>query len=464
MTSEVIKEYVALLGFKVDDKSLASFKTALKSTAKQVAVGAAAVSAAAYAAFKFVDAQADSLDKLNDLSTKLNTPADAIERVAYGAGIMGSSAEAAKSSMEGLNVVLGQAALGLGRGAKTFEKLGLKARKSNGEVKNTAEIMDDVREKLTKMGRAEQLATLSKLGIDSSMVEYLTSDVAELNKEFDALYKSVGVNLNDAGKASGNFRDATDKLKGTFTALFQAVALRMMPAMTKGIEDFTAWMKTELPRLMPTILSIIDGFMRLGGVIGTVGKLMLNGLAGIRDLLIVLDEKTNGWSSVFARALVFVGGLILAWFFAPLAAVIGVLTTIGLLYDDIVTSMSGGESLLPWQGMYEWVMKTWDAVKQFFSDLAGYWTQFKSFFEFKLPEFGFGGGGSTAFATPGFADGGGAPPRTSPAGGAQQTNNNDMTINITTADNPQAIASGVSRSLSDANAAAAARNQSSLTR
>jgi hypothetical protein len=461
MAGEVIKEYLVGLGFDVDKKSLESFQKSIKSSAKDIAVGTAAIAGAAYAAFKFIDVQVQSLDKLNDLSTKLDTPAEDIERIAYGAGIMGSSADAAKASMEGLNTVVGQAALGIGRGAATFQKLGLNAKKSNGQVKNTAEIMDDVREKLKGMARAEQLATLQKLGMDPTMLEYMTSNVSELDNEFTNLYRGVGTNINDAAKQAGDFQDAMDRIGGVVHAIFQAVALRMMPMLTKAMNAFSKWATSELPKMMPTIMKVVDGFIAVGGVIFDVGKVIGKFIYDAIQAFVWLDEKTNGWLGTLTALAAFVVGVLLASFTPVFAGIIGAITVISLLWDDFTTSMAGGDSLIPWKQMYDWILIVWDTVKGFFTTLAGYWDQFKEFFNFKMPSFM--GGGATP-PTVGYDSTGQSALRDSSGTGVAQTNNNETTINITTADNPQAIASGVKSGLNDAAANQAARLQQGLTR
>jgi hypothetical protein len=462
MAGQVVKEYLVALGFEVDKKGLEAFQKNLKIAAKDIAIGTAAISAAAYAAFKFIDVQAQSLDQLNSLSTKLDTPAEAIERIAYGAGLMGSSADAAKASMEGLTTVVGEAALGIGRGAQTFQKLGLNAKKSNGQVKNTAEIMDDVRKKLKGMAHAEQLVTLQKLGMDPTMLEYMTSNVSELDNEFTNLYRGVGTNINDAGKKASDFNNAMIRVGGVIHAIFQAMAIRIMPLLTKSMNAFSKWALHELPKMMPTIMKVTDAVINFGGNVIDIVRVIGAGIYSLINGLIYLNEKTNGWLGVLAKVAAFAVGVLLATFAPIFSTILGTIAAISIVWDDMTTSMAGGDSLVPWKQMYDWVLKVWDLIKSFFSSVQEYWQQFKDLFDFSLPSRYIGGVATPT--TPGYNAGDKSALREALNPGMAQTNNNETTINITTADNPQAIASGVKSGLNDAAANQAARLQQGLTR
>ncbi|STP02617.1 hypothetical protein [Haemophilus parainfluenzae] len=100
-----------------------------KTTLKVAAFGAAFY-AATIGVKNFVDANLDALDEIKQLSAVTGESADQIYNLGKVAEVNGSSAQAAQSSIEGLSRVIGEAATGIGRGAKSFEQYGLSAKKS----------------------------------------------------------------------------------------------------------------------------------------------------------------------------------------------------------------------------------------------------------------------------------------------------------------------------------------------
>jgi len=201
MSGEVIKEFLVGLGFQIDEAGLSKFSSGITNATIAVgAIGAAAVAAAGVIT-SFVAGVADKFDAIGDLADRVNTTAESVMRLGYVATLTGSSVDAANSSIEGLSRVAGEAALGIGRGAKIFETLGLSAKDSNGDLKDASVLMADIGNKIKDMGRGEQIAILSKLGIDPTMINALTTDVSGLAAEFDQLYKNAGIDATISDRA-----------------------------------------------------------------------------------------------------------------------------------------------------------------------------------------------------------------------------------------------------------------------
>jgi hypothetical protein len=154
--SETIKEYLVGIGFNVDEKSLSKFNNGLKSAAKSAAVIGTAAVAAAGIVTKVISDVAKSFDETRQLSQRVNATANEIKELGYVASVSGSSIEAANRSFEGLNRTAGEAALNIGRGATAFKELGLSAKKQNGDLKTTGELMAEVGDKIKDLSSQEQ--------------------------------------------------------------------------------------------------------------------------------------------------------------------------------------------------------------------------------------------------------------------------------------------------------------------
>ena len=263
MNGEVIKEFLVGLGFQIDEAGLSKFSSGITNATIAVgAIGTAAV-AAAGAITAFVAGVADKFDALGDLADRVNTTVESVMRLGYVATLTGSSVEAANSSIENLSRVAGEAALGLGRGAKVFQDLGLSAKDSNGNLKDTSVLMAEIGDKIKDMGRGEQMAVLSKLGIDPTMINALTTDVSGLAAEFDQLYKNAGIDANKAAEQSGEFNDSMDRLKMTFDAIKSAVGLKFMGQIKNGIDTLRKFLVENMPKIINAVTPIINVVLRI---------------------------------------------------------------------------------------------------------------------------------------------------------------------------------------------------------
>lgn len=332
-------------------------------TLKVAAFGAAFL-AATVGVKNFVDANLDALDEIKQLSNVTGESADQIYLLGKVAEVNGSSAQAAQSSIEGLSRTIGEAAAGVGRGAKSFDQYGLSAKKANGEIKSSSELFGEISEKMQQMSNQEQIAMLSKLGIDGSMIQMLRLGNDELAEQIalaEALTLGVG-NAENAETAAA-FKDALTQVSQVFTAIGEYVSLRVAPSIQQLAESFTKWFVEN----NDFIKSILNGFSKVLSFLFEVAGAINN-----------VIESTIGWKSV----IIALGGLmlwlsrrmLLAFATNPITLAVGAVTALFLLIDDFMTYLEGGETALGdfwkpfadgWKAIKPWVDKAKEWVKSF---------------------------------------------------------------------------------------------------
>lgn len=362
MNGAVIKEFLVGLGFQVDEQGLKKFEDGIKGATVAVAAIGAASMAAAGAVVAFVAGVADRLDAVGDAADRIGTTADELMRLQYVATLSGSSAQAATATMENLSRVIGEASMGVGRGAMMFEKLGLKAKHADGTLKTTSEVLADVGDKIKDLDRAEQIAFLSKLGIDPSMIGALTGGMQQLGAEFDALYKAAGVDLNQAAEASGAFNDALDRLRMTFDAVKTAVAVKFMPQIARGIDTVRQFLVQNLPKIIRAIEPIFSLILRIAEAFITLAGRIASGAAKIIGWFVKLNDATDGWAGYLFAAAVAWQFLNLAFLKTPLGMLLSLATIVALLIDDFLTFKEGGDSLIDWGSGFGIVMQGVTAI------------------------------------------------------------------------------------------------------
>lgn len=353
----------------------------------KTAIAVVAFGAAFYGATvgvkNFVDGNLDALDEIKQLSNVTGEAADKIYLLGKVAEVNGSSAQAAQSSIDGLSKVIGEAAAGVGRGAKAFEQYGLSAKKANGEIKSSSDLFGEISEKMQQMSNQEQIAMLSKLGIDGSMIQTLRLGNEELAEQIalaEALTLGVG-NAENAEKAAA-FKDALTQVSQVFIAIGEYVSLRISPSIQRLAERFTKWFAEN----NNFIKAILNG-------LGRVFSFLFE-LAGAIDNII---ESTAGWKTV----IIALGGLLL-WFsrrmllaFAtnPITLAIAAIAGLILILDDFITWLQGGDAEFAdfyqsvadglqwisdkWGELGEWIKAKWGEAIAW---VTGKWSAFTSTF------------------------------------------------------------------------------------
>lgn len=336
-------------------------------TLKVAAFGAAFL-AATVGVKNFVDANLDALDEIKQLSNVTGESADQIYLLGKVAEVNGSSAQAAQSSIEGLSRVIGEAAAGVGRGAKSFEQYGLSAKKANGEIKSSSELFGEISEKMQQMSNQEQIAMLSKLGIDGSMIQMLRLGNDELAEQIalaEALTLGVG-NAENAETAAA-FKDALTQVSQVFTAIGEYVSFRVAPSIQRLAESFTKWFVEN----NDFIKSILNGFSKVLSFLFEVAGAINN-----------VIESTIGWKSV----IIALGGLmlwlsrrmLLAFATNPITLAVGAVTALFLLIDDFMTYLEGGETALgdfwkPFADGWRSIKPLLDKAKEWVKSFANGW-------------------------------------------------------------------------------------------
>jgi hypothetical protein len=372
MATETIKEFLVGIGFKVDEGSLKKFTSGIKKATVIASGLGAAATAAAGLVTKFVEGTADSFDKLGHLGERVNATAQSIKELGFVASLSGSSTEAVASSLDRFNRTVGEAALGIGRGATAFKELGLTTKRSNGDLKTTTELMVEVGDKIRDMSQQKQVAVLERLGIDPTLVATLTTDVSQLRNEFTQIYKATGIDANKAAKSSENFMDSLARMKFVFTSLKDAIAIKLMPQIKSAIDDFRKLMIVNAPKIIESISPIIDFILKIAKAF----VLVVARIAQLSNIIIgwfkKLNDATGGWSTTILAVAAAWKILNLSFLASPLGMILSLIAAVGLLIDDFLVWKEGGDSLIDWGEAFDRIFKTiTQTVKDFGSELFG---------------------------------------------------------------------------------------------
>lgn len=289
--------------------------------------------AATGALFGLVNEQTRELDTLNDLHLRVGMASSEIEEFGFAASQCDSSVAEANAGLEGLQRTLGEAALGLGRGKMTFEKLGLAAHDSSGRMKTTSEILEEVREKVKSMSDPEARAALQKLGMSPNLLMTLRGTGEAAMKFAAQLDEAFGVDLDKLTQDASDYRDVQGQIAKAIETAKEAITQAFLPAARKMVD----WFKDMVLRYGPGLVDVLTG---LGYIAMGVSEIIVDALMAVWNVIkfflapifALLDEifgEGQGALIAFAVAL----GLLASTVSAPVLAVAALIAGLALLYE-----------------------------------------------------------------------------------------------------------------------------------
>lgn len=358
-----IGSFFAQLGFEIDASQLQPFEEQV-AAAREVALGfGAAFVAAGTALVGFTAHVLDGIDELGDFADINQISIETIQELGYAAQLSGSSIEAMKSSAAGLNRTLGEAALGVGRSAKLFEKLHFSAKNADGTVKSFDQLLLEVSDRMQTLSRQEQIALASKLGIDPTLVPLLAKGrdaISDLQEEA----RAFGVTTQEQAAAAGDFMDSLDRIRFVVSVLSRSIAVQLAPALTAIVNGTREWFIANREILRSGITSFVRAFLavlqfvvdwvqRLAGwlspLVDWLTKTGIAATAAAAGLALLTSWLTGhvvlGFAQQVATLVRWVRALNVAALTIPL--VIGaIVVALALLVDDFINFREGNESVI----------------------------------------------------------------------------------------------------------------------
>lgn len=361
----IIESFFVALGYQIDTKALEEFKTHAQTAAKTAMKIGAVVVGAATGLGIFTRSIAKTLGDTADFAELNNISARSVEALGKVALEHDSSIEGMRGSIQSLNGMVGQAALGLGRGAMLFKRMGLTARDSQGNVKSLDRILEDVADRMSGLSRQENIAMANKLGIDPMLVKTLekgSRHLRELREEAEA--------MNPLTEEDYRLADEVDRLfikaQGTIGRVTKMLGAKLLPFAKRVLTFYLDWVKAG--RKNNDMLSVLNRILNVtGSVLGSLWDWLVRITTAVINALKWLSQFQAVWvalSAVIAILLAYQVGLfflslgtailnaakaLMAFNFAAAipAVLIGLLVgAIILLVDELMNFYEGNETII----------------------------------------------------------------------------------------------------------------------
>ena len=371
MKTEVIKEFLVGLGFKIDEAGMARFVTGVSKATVAVTAMGAATTAAAAAVFAGINSVASEYYQLERLGVQFRSTAEAIDQFIDSAQVLDIRNETAIDSLRGLDRAIVDTSMGIGRTKLVFENLGISVVDAAGKIKPTTQVMGELAELFKTMERGKQLRVMERLGIDSSFVKVFMADIDAINADLNAIDQSVGLDFDKAVKEGKAFtlslrvlQQETQKWRILFAKAMDVIAVKMMPRIRQTMEGTRQSMirlrrmtMDVMPMIISKIVPVIGAVLRIAEAFASIASRIASAVGTIISWIVRLNSATNGLAGYIIAAAVAWRYLNLAFLRTPLGQLISLAAVVALLIDDFLTFREGGDSLIDWGTKFGSVMK-----------------------------------------------------------------------------------------------------------
>ncbi|WP_241167734.1 lytic transglycosylase [Serratia marcescens] len=344
MNAETIKDFLISLGFDIDEAGGRKFESVVSGVTMNAIKMGAAVEAAALTVVGFTTKIASSLDRLYWQSQRTGATANNIRAIGYAFSQAGGSVEGFNGTLDNLARFLRSTP-----GAEGFlHNLGIQTRDAAGNLRDTAQLVTLVGDKLAKMPyyRANQYAQI--LGIDESTLLAMRRGVKGFTSDYQSMLQATGFDSQKAAEQSNKFMTQMRGLANLFGIMRDKIGGNLAGGLAGNLESFRKNILLNFPKIEGTITAVLKKVLSLADSIMT---LVYRGVQGAGDLMRWwdrLDDTTKGLIKVL-------GGLLLAWrmlnsafLTSPIGMVTALIAALVALYDDYQVWKEGGDSLINW--------------------------------------------------------------------------------------------------------------------
>jgi hypothetical protein len=373
MDTDVIKEFLVGLGFKVDANGLKTFMGTLEGVTKAALAVGVGVTAAAVATVAAVSDISEKFEDLYYASQRIKSSVSNIQGYSFSIGQLGGHADEALGSLEGLASFLRSNP----GGEKFLQSMGVATRDAKNNVRDTVDIFDDLGKRFKTMPFYRQKVYAGILGIDEKTLIAMTKDVDKFKDKYAEMYRAAGVDPEKAAAGAVVFMNKLRDLRAEGGVLAVMFGERLAPAayFFVGAMENGIWVLEKLDQVTGGLTTDFISVAIAMGVASKAAKFL--GL----DLMALLGKAL---APLMLRLAVFAGSLLPAVGDAIMAVaaaieVGGVIAFgwIALIIAAIVALAYGVYKLIEnWDDVAAFFGRMWDDVVGFFKDAAAWIAKF----------------------------------------------------------------------------------------
>lgn len=324
----VVTELITEFKFVGSEGPLNKYNASLAKGIGLLAGMTAAVAASGVAIASWTSSVLAGEQSLINLAAETGVAVERLQELRYIASVSNSDIGALDQSMVELSKIIGEAAQ---QGSEDFARLGISVRDSNGDVKNAAEVLDDVRYSFERLNlsKAEQQSFAQKLGIEPSLITMLNHTSGEM-ASLSQRARELGILTEEQTMFAAEYNDAMTGMRYAMDGVRRLVAVGLGPELKNMVEMFTDLLAKNRDWIVNGIkfaVGMLSDFMEM---IGRVWPLLASGAAAF----VALKVATLGWAGA------------LGFLLSPAVLIAAGIAALLFVVDDLIVAFQGGQSVI----------------------------------------------------------------------------------------------------------------------
>lgn len=258
---------------------------------------AAVIGAVSGALIRGAKQVADYGDRIDKMSQKIGMSRESFQEWDYILSQNGGNIESLQMGFKTLTTQIGLAGKGSKESVAMFKRLGVSIKDNNGNLRKQDDVFNDTITALQKMGETTERDVIAQKIFGRSFIEVkpLLNQSAEAIEKLRKKARDMGLILSkkDVDNAR-DFKDTMDTFSRFFQAKFATMMMKLMPELSKTLEDLIKfanenqdvfntigvsiqWLVTKaLPAVIKSIVWIANVFRGLSASIGEVFGMILS--------------------------------------------------------------------------------------------------------------------------------------------------------------------------------------------
>ncbi len=380
----VLKELFVSLGLDVDAASFASGAAAVEI----VKAGLGKLVEFGKEVIEHIAGVAEYGAKIKEMAQVTGLSTDELQRLGKAAASEGVDIDAFGHSMVILSRTMAAAKGGSEESAKAFSGIGVKVKDANGHLRSAGDVFQDMQDHFRTMpDGAEKTALAMKLmgksGAD--MIPVLNMSAEEMEK-----FKNASVMDEKSLAASKEIVQIQRQLTAVTKGLWKDAISPLLPAIRDLMQRFLEWRKANAEIMKIKIKEYIGFVIKAVTFLADTFSFLVQNMTAVKVILGIITVALAIYEAAAIGAAIASAA---AWALAvlPFVLIAAAIAAVLLVWDDLVTFMEGGESVIgpyldsvfgegktmeyittlkhAWEAVsqaikdaYEWVMKHMNAI------------------------------------------------------------------------------------------------------
>lgn len=264
--TDVIREFLVSLGFKVDQNGLKKFVGALGATSKESDIVSKSVLGIGLAAQAMVAQYSSSMEKLYFASRRTHASVENIQALEFGTSKIGIAAGVAREALENMSAAVrtNPGIRGLMDGLLGKDTAGL----------DQAQVMIELVQKLSQMPHYEGAQFAQLFGIDEKTFKMMVDSMPELlaaEKERIAMNKQAGIDAQAAAAAGHEYANSLRDISAAAGVLRDRIAIELLPQfrdfnkeVRKLLDEANKFKLGEHPEIKKPLEVVLDNGKKIG--------------------------------------------------------------------------------------------------------------------------------------------------------------------------------------------------------